>query len=348
MLLRDMFLLRKPRQRKRWGLLVVMPVVRALSSTSGEVRHRLRLAYDGTQFRGWQAQPGARTVQGALEEALERRFGGRHIATVGASRTDAGVHASGQVAQADLPLGVDCDKLRYQLNRILPEDVRLLEVDVAPEPEAWQKEQGFGWHILWNSVGKRYSYRLRASRSPMDPTQRLYRAHISYPAIDFDVLEEALGLFVGKHDFRSFVNNAHNSDLAQKVTVRTMRTVELVRENDQGDATITFELDGALYKMLRNVVGTALAVAATPSNSKQGPHHGSTVKGLSTVYGHLTLDDIPLLLQGNRPRCDNPAKAAPAQGLFLDRVFFTGDDDSLGAAFPEKRDFRTSSSALEE
>lgn len=115
------------------------------SVSPSPIRYRFRVAYDGTDFAGWQIQPRARTVQGVIERALTKRFSGQPVTTLGASRTDAGVHARGQMAHADLPTAVDATKLEFQLNRMLPHDVRLFDLELAPEPKKWQVEQSLQW-----------------------------------------------------------------------------------------------------------------------------------------------------------------------------------------------------------
>eukprot|EP00634_Sargassococcus_sp_CCMP2135_P002907 CAMPEP_0198665572 /NCGR_PEP_ID=MMETSP1467-20131203/61009_1 /TAXON_ID=1462469 /ORGANISM="unid. sp., Strain CCMP2135" /LENGTH=340 /DNA_ID=CAMNT_0044402171 /DNA_START=40 /DNA_END=1062 /DNA_ORIENTATION=- len=330
---------RKGRRRRRPAAIVLLAAallpVRARSMLnslrvlreSGLCRYRLTVAYDGTNFAGWQNQVATRTVQGTLESVLSRRFDSR-VATLGASRTDAGVHARGQVAQADLPEDIDCALVRHQLNRMLSDDVRVLKLERAPEPESWQRERDFPWHAIANAVGKRYIYKLSASREPMDPVQRLYRAQVAHHSIDVDAFREALALFVGTHDFRTFTNNARDNDRGafsgNKTSVRTIHSIDFVDEG-HGDATLTFELDGALYKMLRNIIGTSLAAAGVAHRRRANEP--------------ITLDTIPYFLQGELPRHHNPADAAPAHGLHLDTVYYRGDltaDDgvSMRSRFP--------------
>ena len=273
-------------------------------SVAPTTRYAMRVAYDGTRFKGWQVQPTHRTVQGVLHEALGRRFGGSPIGTLGASRTDTGVHARGQVAHCDLPVealsGDALELLEHQVNRLLPDDVRVFELRPAPAPEPWQVADGLPWHAIANSRGKRYSYRLAARRGGADPLARLYRAHVAHAPLDLAKLDATLQTFVGEHDFAAFANLSPGGVLAtNRSTVRTLRSADLLDEGG-GDATVVFELDGAMYKMLRNVVGTAVAVAA----------------------GSLDADECAYLLSGAAKRTDNPAKAAPAHGLCLDRVFY--------------------------
>ncbi|KAH8043464.1 pseudouridine synthase [Aureococcus anophagefferens] len=135
----------------------------------GSTRYALRVAYDGTRFKGWQVQPGgARTVQGELNAALRTRFGGADIPTLGASRTDAGVHARGQCAHADLPVapldGAPLELLEHQINRLLPDDARVHDLRPAPAPQAWQAREGLPWHAIANAAHGAYAYRLTRRR----------------------------------------------------------------------------------------------------------------------------------------------------------------------------------------
>lgn len=262
-------------------------------------RYALRVAYDGTAFKGWQTQPGCRTVQGELERALSQRFDGAAVATLGASRTDAGVHARGQAAHADLPgvgaLGGDAlALLEHQVNRILPADAKIFDLRPAPPPAGWQAADGLPWHAIVNSRGKRYRYRLRAARGKADPLDARYRGTVRHAGIDEALLDAALAKFVGEHDFRALADGA-----PPRSTVRTIRSIERVDEGG-GEASLFFVVDGALYKMLRNVVGLAIAVAA----------------------GAVPPEKVDFLLSGDAKRTDNPAPAAPPEGLCLDRVLY--------------------------
>ena len=297
---------RRSRASRRHALVACLAPMLVRGAAPGSTRYALRVAYDGTRFKGWQVQPGgARTVQGELNAALRTRFGGVDVATLGASRTDAGVHARGQCAHADLPVapldGAPLELLEHQINRLLPDDARVHDLRPAPAPTAWQAREGLPWHAIANAAGKRYAYRLTARRGSADPLGRLYRGHVAYRDVDFGRLDDALSCFVGEHDFAAFANNAPGVDPAgaKRSTTRAIRSATLLDEGG-GDATLTFELDGALYKMVRNVVGAAVAVAD----------------------GALPRDAIPALLAPGARRADNPAKAAPACGLCLEEVYY--------------------------
>ena len=110
-----------------------LPLLATIAHTTRAARYALRVAYDGTHFNGWQVQPNARTVEGELRKAFTTRFDGANVPLLGASRTDSGVHARGQAAHVDLPEVVeDVDLLKHQLNRMLPDDVRINCVRAAP------------------------------------------------------------------------------------------------------------------------------------------------------------------------------------------------------------------------
>ena len=175
-------------------MVVLSPWVQGMNGM--KTRYALRIAYDGTLFKGWQIQPHSRTVQGELCKALTQRFAGQPIRLLGASRTDTGVHARGQAAHCDLPIdALDGDAvalLEHQINRILPDDVRVFDLRVAPPPKVWQTEQDLPWHAIANSRGKVYEYALTARRGSQDPLSRLYRAHVAHPPIDLGVLDQTL------------------------------------------------------------------------------------------------------------------------------------------------------------
>ena len=158
---------------------------------------RVTLAYDGTDFLGWQLQRpgGGRTVQGALEEALGRLAGGGRVAVHGAGRTDAGVHALGQVASFDLPREIDADELQRALNGLLPEDVRVLEVAPAPP----------GFHARKSAVSKVYRYELDCGGVPL-PQRRRSAGYVPFP-LDEGAVRETAALYLGRHDFASLASS---------------------------------------------------------------------------------------------------------------------------------------------
>lgn len=205
--------------------------------------YRVTLAYDGTDFRGWQAQrpDGGRTVQGELEGALSRLAGGTRVAASGAGRTDTGVHALGQVASFELPRILAPDDLARALNGLLPADVRVLAAATAPA----------GFHARRSATGKLYRYVLDTG-GVQPPQRRRFAAHVPF-ALDQERVREAALLYLGRHDFASLASAGGSV----KTTERTVRRSAVAFEGD----TMTYEVeaDGFLRKMVRSLVGGLIA-----------------------------------------------------------------------------------------
>ena len=213
---------------------------------------KITLAYDGTDFSGWQAQPGRRTVQGAFKDAW-REITGETVCMTATSRTDAGVHALGQVigvaTQSELPP----ERLLGGLNAKLPEDVVVQSVRLAPE----------GFHATHDACGKLYRYQLHNDRR-RPPLNRQQVWQIPKP-LDAHAMHRAGQLLVGKHDFASFQSAGSPRDN----TVRTISSIEVKRgragQGGSGESPrIDVEIagDGFLYNMVRNIVGTLVDVGA--------------------------------------------------------------------------------------
>ncbi|RPF42797.1 tRNA pseudouridine38-40 synthase [Thermodesulfitimonas autotrophica] len=202
----------------------------------------LKVAYDGTHFHGFQKQPGLRTVQGVLEACLASLTRGA-CSVQGAGRTDAGVHAKGQVVSfccGDWPIPVD--RVVPALNGALPEDIAVLAAAEVPP----------GFHPRYDAVRKVYRYTIfrRAVRCPL---ARLYALHFPGP-LDVARLAEAMDLLVGKHDFRAFQNTGRPVESA-------VRTLFTCRVQEDGDFLhLWFAADGFLYQMVRIIVGTLLEI----------------------------------------------------------------------------------------
>ncbi|MBQ2445883.1 MAG: tRNA pseudouridine(38-40) synthase TruA [Oscillospiraceae bacterium] len=206
----------------------------------GEQTYKLMIAYDGTRFRGWQRLPGGRSIQGRLEEVLSEIFG-QSIEIHGSGRTDAGVHAAGQVASFRGPM-YDRDKLLAQLRHRLPEDIGVLSLDYAPER----------FHARLSAVEKTYCYRIWNSPQP-DVFGRLYRVQIPQ-ALDQEKMRQAMALCLGTHDFLAFCSNKH----FKKSSVRSLYRFDLEAEGQELRFLLT--ADGFLYNMVRILVGTVLEV----------------------------------------------------------------------------------------
>lgn len=204
--------------------------------------YRVTLAYDGTDFQGWQSQrAGSRTVQGELEAALARLAGAGRVAVAGAGRTDAGVHAEGQVASFELPRPVSGPDLLRALNGLLPNDVRVLSASLAPE----------GFHARRSAVSKLYRYALDCGGVRL-PQRRRFAAFVPY-ALDRDAVEGAAALYLGRRDFASLASSGGSA----RTSVRTV-----LRSEVRFDATgLVYEVaaDGFLRKMVRSMVGGLVA-----------------------------------------------------------------------------------------
>ena len=185
------------------------------------MRYMLRVAYDGTEYCGWQIQPGLRTVEGTLKSALNKLMG-TEVPMIGASRTDAGVHAEGNVAVFDCDTTIPADKIKYVLNNMLPEDVVVVE--------SKQVEDNF--HPRHCDCKKTYQYRILNTPLP-DPNRRR-NTYFYRGSLDIAAMREAAGYIVGTHDFICFM--AAGSQV--KDTVRTVYSLELERENDVVTMTI--------------------------------------------------------------------------------------------------------------
>lgn len=203
------------------------------------------LEYQGEAFEGWQVQSeGSRTVQGCLREAVERLTGEQVIAR-GSGRTDAGVHAEGQVASLVLESVWDSSRLARALNGVLPKDMGVRQVALVED----------GFDALRNAQGKQYRYRIWNSRA-RSPLRAARFAHIPGP-LDVSSMRAAAALLIGERDFRTF--QAAGSNV--RTTVRDLRTLTVEAEPG-GEIEILARGSGFLRYMVRNLVGTLLEVGA--------------------------------------------------------------------------------------
>jgi tRNA pseudouridine38-40 synthase len=210
----------------------------------GHVRLKMRIAYDGTAFSGWQSQAGGKAVQDALEGAFKHLVG-RRVVVHGSGRTDSGVHALGQVAHADVPV----DRLPVgawagALNAHLVREVRVLETVSAPR----------NFHARFSATGKTYLYRIWNHRF-QNPLERHRSWHVATP-LDRTLLRNLAEALEGTHDFAAF---AANRGSPEKCTVRTLSRVRV--HSKAGMIGITFSGDGFLYRMVRLLTGTLVRVA---------------------------------------------------------------------------------------
>ena len=215
---------------------------------SGFRRLRLDIAYDGTHFFGWATQPGHRTLQDLVEEAISR-ISQTNIDSIVAGRTDAGVHATGQVIHVDVPDAMFERELtyldlRYKLNRILDEDVRIMNVSDAPA----------GFHARFSALRRYYSYKILDNNDVIAPLSR-HDVASWYRPLDAARMNEASALLLGHHDFAAFCKF--------KVGGTTLRTLEKYewRRSDEGLLIADVVADAFCYSMVRNLVGAVVCVA---------------------------------------------------------------------------------------
>lgn len=206
---------------------------------------KLILEYDGTHYGGFQRQPNANTIQAELEEAL-RRVTGDPLLRIGgaAGRTDAGVHARGQVVHFQTESRVPTDRWPYALNQHLPPDIAVVGAEEAPE----------GFHARYWARAKRYRYTLYCGPFP-SPLARLYAYHWSRP-VDPAPMKAAAWLLTGRHDFAAF----RSTGGAAKTSVRTIYQVQVAAAAPYIYIDVT--ADGFLYNMVRIIAGTLLEVGA--------------------------------------------------------------------------------------
>lgn len=206
-------------------------------------RVMLVVAYDGTNYRGWQIQKNGVTIESVLNEAL-RDLTGEEIQVHGSSRTDAGVHAMGNVAVFDTNVRMPGDKFVYALNQRLPEDIRVQRsCEVASD-----------FHPRYAKTTKTYEYRILNREFPL-PAYRL-NTHFTYVPLDERRMQQAADLLVGEHDFQSFCA----AGAQVKTTVRTIYELKVIRQGDL--ITIRVTGNGFLYNMVRIIAGTLIKVGS--------------------------------------------------------------------------------------
>jgi tRNA pseudouridine38-40 synthase len=244
------------------------------------MNYKLLLQYDGTDFHGWQSQDGFRTVQGELESALSL-LEGEKVNVYGSGRTDAGVHAEGQVASVEIRREITTEKLRAAINGNVGRDVRVLEATVVDSE----------FHARYSALEKAYVYRI-VNGKVMSPFWARY-AHHEARQLDLTAIQAAAELFLGKHDWTAF--SAAQSDVEDRV--RTITRLEISERADLRSHSNLIEIcvsaDGFLRYMVRAIAGTLMAVGR----------------------GELNSDDVEKgIKEGVRPLA---AATAPACGLTL-------------------------------
>jgi len=244
-------------------------------------RLKLIVAYDGSQFAGWQSQSHRNTIQDHIERAFER-VGGKRIRVHGAGRTDAGVHALAQCAHVDLANNnLSAVRWTSALNSLLPPSIRVLRCRYVPKH----------FHARFSAKGKIYRYRIWFA-AVLPPLEFRRAWHVAAP-LDFELLNAGANYFVGTHDFAGF---AASRGKPPQTTVRTINSVR-VRRNGPC-VRIDFDGDGFLYKMVRLIVGSLVHCA----------------------LGKLPFEEITDRLASGPGRTRHARFAAPAEGLSLVRV----------------------------
>ncbi len=204
-------------------------------------RYRLKVAYDGTNYCGWQVQPNEVTIEGVLNETLSDLLN-EDTEVVGASRTDSGVHSDGNYCIFDTETHIPAPKIAYALNQRLPEDISIVKSDEVDED----------WHPRYQNSMKTYQYTI-INRDMPDPVRRLY-TYFTYSKLDVDKMKEAAGFLVGEHDFAAFCSTGSQVEN----TVRTIESLEVTQNGDE--IAIIAKGNGFLYNMVRIIAGTLLEV----------------------------------------------------------------------------------------
>ena len=244
--------------------------------------YKLTLSYDGTHYSGWQVQPNNQTIQETIQKALFVILR-KTTNLTGSGRTDAGVHAIGQVAHFSSDESLDHYSFLYRLNGVLPKDIRALKLDEVDET----------FHARYSAKGKIYQYHISLGNA-QNPCKRNYAHHITKP-LSLELIKDAAKVFIGTHDFTSFANEA-NKGCASRKPVKTLKRIDIYPHGNE----LYFELesDGFLYKMVRNIAGALIEV------------------GLNKISS----DDIKNILIAKDRR--KAPKTAPALGLFLKEVLY--------------------------
>ena len=214
---------------------------------------KLTISYDGTNYCGWQIQPNGITIEEVINKTLQK-LTGEPILVIGASRTDSGVHAMGNVAVFDTESTIPADRFAMALNQRLPEDIVIVKSEEVP----------LDFHPRYCDCSKTYEYHIINTRIPV-PTKRLTNYFVSYN-LNLDHMRQAAAYLVGEHDFVSFCNV--RTDVEN--TVRTITALDIIENGNE--ITIRITGNGFLYNMVRIIVGTLIRVGRgfyTPEKVKE-------------------------------------------------------------------------------
>lgn len=232
-------------------------------------RVKLVVAYDGTAYHGWQLQNNGNTIEGELNRALSNLLK-EEVRVIGASRTDSGVHALGNIAVFDTSSPIPPEKICYALNARLPEDIRVMASCQVPGD----------WHPRKCVCRKTYEYRITRG-AVQQPTRRLYAHHV-YREMDVPAMARAASYLVGEHDFKSFCQAGSQAE----TTVRTLYEAAVLEEGSEVVIRVTG--NGFLYNMVRIIAGTLLEVG----------------------FGRLEPKDIPEILEKKDRAASGPTAPA--------------------------------------
>lgn len=243
-------------------------------------RYKATISYDGTLFSGFQRQSHARTVQEEIEKTLQKLASVQPVPIQGAGRTDAGVHAYGQVIHFDLPQKRDLEKLRFALDTQTPDDIDVVDLAIVADD----------FHCRYQKHSKTYEFLVDNGR-PKNPMMRHYATHYPYP-LDINKMQEAIKDLVGTHDFTGFT--AAGTSVENKV--RTITEATLVQDDKTGFLVFTFSGNGFLYKQVRNMVGTLLKIG----------------------NGRMPVEQIKVILDSKNRQLAGPTPAG--NGLYLKEI----------------------------
>lgn len=245
-------------------------------------RYKLTMAYDGHLFHGFQVQPNQRTVQGTIEEALLKMTKGQRVIVHGSGRTDAGVHAKGQVIHFDYPGNIPARNMMLALNSMMPRDIVFKDSEIVDTD----------FHVQYSTKGKWYRY-IVDQHHFVDPFKRFYTGHYPYP-VDVEKMKTAAADLLGEHDFTSFA--ASGGQIVDKV--RTIYYVNVEEFPEDNEIVLDFIGNGFLYNMVRIMTGALLEIG----NGRRPVHD------LQRVIAAKDRQEV--------------RTTAPASGLYLYHVFY--------------------------
>ncbi|CCI81217.1 tRNA pseudouridine(38-40) synthase TruA [Lactobacillus hominis] len=245
-------------------------------------RYKMKMTYDGHLFHGFQIQPNQRTVQGEIEKALLKMTKGQRVVVHGSGRTDAGVHAKGQVIHFDYPGKIPAKNMMMALNSLMPRDILFTESEIVDKD----------FHVQYSTKGKWYRY-IVDQHHFTDPFKRFYTGHYPYP-VEIEKMKIAAQDLLGEHDFTSFA--ASGGQIIDKV--RTIYYVNIESKPEDKEIVFDFIGNGFLYNMVRIMVGALLEIG----NGKRPVHD------LQRVIAAKDRQEV--------------RTTAPASGLYLYHVFY--------------------------